>query len=46
MSENGIKINADQNAVYNILKKSSVALPFLQGADGRGLMPPYRVQVI
>ena len=46
MSENGIKINADQNAVYNILKKSSVALPFLEGADGRGLMPPYRVQVI
>ena len=46
MSADGIKTNADQNAVCNILRKGSVTLPFLQGADGRGLMPPYRVKVI
>lgn len=46
MSADGIKTNADQNAVWNILRKGSVTLPFLEGADSRGLMPPYRVKVI
>ena len=46
MSENGIKVNADQNAVWNILRKGNVKLPFLEGVGSRGLVSPYRVKVV
>ena len=46
MSGDGIKVNADQNAVWNILRKGNVRLPFLEGVDSRGLVSPYRVRVI
>lgn len=45
MSGDGIKLNADQNAAINILRKGSVNVPRLAEQHGRGLVSPVRVSV-
>lgn len=45
LTGDGIKVNADENAAINILRKGSVNIPKLWEQHGRGLVSPDRVSV-